>query len=239
MLFRSVIGAAEYDGGVSLLMPDISADMVPAEEGLTEAAHAQFMRHMATLHARFLGWSDQIGLCSQRQRWSFLTPQVAASLGSDDLVPRAVPGGWTAMAAAEPAAWKVASSLAQDPSPLVRAMAELPQTLVHGDWKGGNLGLRPEGRTALLDWAFPGQDNPLVDLCWYLAVNCDRLPEGKDETAMRYRAALQAEGVDTTTWWDDALALSQLVAFVQMGWSKSGEELTWWAERAVKAAAQL
>ena len=238
-----VVGVA-YDAATrqaAVLMRDVTEWMVPeGGAGLTASAHAQFLDHMAKLHQSFWGWTDDVGLCPPAQRWTFLSLRTAAAeAGGHDPVPKALPGGWSAMQVAAPDAWKIASALAEDPTPLVAALGQLPQTLVHGDWKGGNLGLLPGGRTAILDWAFPSQDNPLADLAWYLAVNCDRLPESKEDTIARYRTALEGLGVATSPWWDDALALSLLGGFVQMGWSKTGAELAWWAERAVAAAPLL
>src|SRR5205085_3518986 len=101
-----------------------------------------------------------------------------------------------------------AMALANDPTPLVQALAETPQTLVHSDWKGGNLGRHPDGRTILLDWAFPGAGAGCRDLAWYLAVNCDRLPSSKEHAIQLYRDALERQGIPTTGWFDRQLALS-------------------------------
>ncbi|MCU1588226.1 MAG: aminoglycoside phosphotransferase [Frankiales bacterium] len=234
-----VVGVAydEDTDTASVLMRDISAWMAP-EGGapFTAQAHAQFLDHMAALHHAFWGWTDDVGLCPPAARWTFLSLRTAEQeAGGDDPVPQALPGGWAAMQAGSPEAGALAVALAHDPTPLTRALARLPQTLVHGDWKGGNLGLLPGGRTALIDWAFPSQDNPLADVAWYVAVNCDRLPESKEDAIARYRTSLEARGIETTSWWDDALALCLLGGFVQMGWSKSGPERDWWAGHALDA----
>ena len=232
-----VVRVAREGNGAVVLMRDISEWMAPEGSApFTASAHAQFLSHMAALHHAFWGWTDDVGLCPPASRWTFLSLRTAAAeAGGSDPVPQALPGGWAALSAAYPEAGALALALADDPTPLVSALAALPQTLVHGDWKGGNLGLLPGGRTALIDWAFPSQDNPLADLAWYLAVNCDRLPESKDDSVRRYRTALEDLGVSTSGWWDDALALCLLGGFVQMGWSKSGAELDWWASAALAA----
>ena len=107
-----------------------------------------------------------------------------------------------------------------------------PQTLIHGDWKLGNLG-RKGSRTILLDWDRTGEGAPLVDLAWYLSVNCDRLPESKEDTIAAYRSALDDAGIDTGPWWDAQLAAALAGAFLQLGWSKTGDatEFAWWSER--------
>ena len=104
-------------------------------------------------------------------------------------------------------------------------------TFLHGDWKMGNLGYRPDGRVVLLDWDRPSIGPPAADLAWYLAVNCDRLPETKDEVLTSYRDALEQRGWTTDPWWERQVTLALLGAFLQLGWSKAGqdEELAWWA----------
>jgi len=112
---------------------------------------------------------------------------------------------------------------------------------VHGDWKYGNLGSLTDGRTVLVDWAWPGRAAPTVDLAWYLAVNCDRLPESKEDAIAQYRDGLTRRGVSTQDWWDRQLDLALLGAFVQLGWSKAADpaELGWWVRRVGPLAREL
>ena len=77
---------------------------------------------------------------------------------------RALGGGWGGLRAAAPDAHELALALVTDPAPLVAAFGETPATLIHGDWKFGNLGAHPDGRTILLDWGWPGRAAPLTDL---------------------------------------------------------------------------
>jgi aminoglycoside phosphotransferase (APT) family kinase protein len=123
----------------------------------------------------------------------------------------------------------------------VAALAETPATFVHGDWKAGNLGAHPDGRTILLDWGWPGRAAPLVDLAWYLAVNCDRLPQSKEDAIEHYRRSLAGHGISTVGWWERQLGLALLGGFLQLGWSKTGDpaELSWWVDRVVPVARDL
>jgi thiamine kinase-like enzyme len=125
--------------------------------------------------------------------------------------------------------------LVHDPSPVVEAMAECPRTFLHGDWKMGNLGTGPDGRTVLLDWAMPGQGNPLAELSWYLALNTARLPQPKEAAIEAYRSGLGEHGVATGGWWERAVDLALLGSLVNFGWEKAlggpGAELSWWLER--------
>lgn len=232
-------------GVVSLLMRDVSGHLVPAgATGLPATQHLRFLDHLARMHTHFWGYAGGGDLLPPGARYTALTPATAAreaAAGHDDPVPKALPGGWDALRAAAPDAHEVALALATDPAPLVGALAETPATLIHGDWKAGNLGSHPDGRTILLDWAWPGLAGPLVDLAWYLAVNCDRLPMSKEDTITAYRRSLEGYGVDTAPWWERQLELALLGGFVQLGWSKTHNpaELRWWVDRVVPVGRRL
>ena len=106
-----------------------------------------------------------------------------------------------------------------------------------GDWKLGNVGHRPDGRTILLDWAYPGEAPPCWDLTWYLALNRARLPESKEATIARYRERLEAHGVDTADWWDRQLGLSLVGMAAVFAWEKAvgdQDELDWWERAALR-----
>ena len=119
-------------------------------------------------------------------------------------------------------------------------------TLIHSDWKAGNLGSHPDGRTILLDWAVPGEAPPVTDLAWYVCLNRARLPQSKEVTIAAYREALERHGIDTGPWWDRQLGLCLLGALVQFGWEKAlgdtqddADELAWWERRAIVGAEYL
>ena len=244
----TVVGMAHESGAhgsgrTAVLMRDVTPALVPGgSTAIPYEQHRAFLGHMAQMHARYWGFVDTYGLLAPGVRYTALTPAMSAreaAAGHDDPVPRYVPTGWAALRLAEPKLHDRLLALATDPAPLVTALAATPRTLVHGDWKYGNLGSTVDGRTVLLDWAWVGADGPCVDLGWYLAVNCDRLPESKEDTIAAYRAALHAHGVDTAGWWEPQLDAALLGALVQLGWSKSGPELAWWARRVGRVAEEL
>jgi hypothetical protein len=241
---HTVLGmACEDDGTVAVLMRDVGAYLVPpGSDPLAHAHHRQFLDHLARMHARFWGFEDRYGLLPEGTRYAALTPrtgELERARGGTDPVPAMLVDMWRQLHAAAPDAHDLALALTDDPSPLVTALRQTPATLVHGDWKAGNLGVLPDGRTVLLDWGWPGRAGPLVDLGWYLAVNCDRLPESKEDTIRAYRERLEHHGVATAGWFDRQLALALLGAFLQLGWSKSGAELSWWLPRIVPVAREL
>jgi hypothetical protein len=80
-----------------------------------------------------------------------------------------------------------------------------------------------------------------ADLCWYLALSRARLPEPKEAAIERFRAALEAGGVATGSWWDDQLDLCLIGIMATFGWEKAlgdAAELSWWENAVAGAAAR-
>jgi thiamine kinase-like enzyme len=128
-----------------------------------------------------------------------------------------------------------------DPEVLTARLRRLPGTFVHGDWKMGNLGRLPDGRTILLDWTLPGTGPACWDLCWYLALNRARLPEPKEAVIARYRAELENHGIATSGWWQEQLDLCLIGTMATFGWEKAlgdATELSWWEAAVIGAAAR-
>jgi len=240
-------GERPPSGGCALLMRDVSPWLVPVtDEPISLDQHLRFLRHMAALHAAFWGCGSECEVVPVMHRYLELSPWLAhaeAAVGSAHLVPRLVGEGWPRLAEVAPAAAAIVTPLARDPGPLVDALEATPHTFVHSNWKLDNLGTDADGRTVLLDWEQPGRGAPLSDLAWYLAINCRRLPQGKQDAIAAYRQALEEHGISTETWWDRQLALCLLGALVQFGWEKAlggyDEELAWWETQALRAAPLL
>jgi hypothetical protein len=243
---QPIVGVA-LDGTAALLMDDVGDWLVPAtDEPISEDQNQRFLDHMAATHAAFWDTTLPIDLVTPTHRYLELGPAMGEAelrRGSEDLVPALVRRGWPLLETVAPRAAEVVLPLAHDPSPLVEALASTPQTFVHGNWKLDNLGTDDAGRTVLFDWEIPGRSAPASDLAWYLAINCRRLPVGKEVAIERYRAALERHGVDTGPWWDRQLALCLVGALVQFGWEKAlggyDDELAWWEERAAAGAPLL
>jgi hypothetical protein len=242
---HAVVAAAPYFSehghrGAALLMHDVGPQLVPPGSGLISLdSHRRFVEHMAALHAAWWGRAETVDLFPLAHHYTFLTPTMSAleaeRRGADlaDPVPRAVAHGWAALRRASPGMAAALGALAADPGRLVGALRETPLTLVHGDWKLGNMGEHQDGRTILLDWDRCGAAPATLDIAWYVAVNCDRLPESKEHAIAAYRDALERHGVATAGWWDRQLALTLLGAALQLAWSKAGDagELAWWRDR--------
>ena len=224
------------DAMLSVLMRDVGADLVPEGHSVVPLAqHAHFIEHLAALSAAFWGWRDDIGdLCTMAERLRFFAPDNIAA----ELLAAGVPAplaaadrGWRLLDERAPRLAALARAVHAQPDMIASPLAETPATFLHGDWKMGNLGSHAQGRTILLDWAYPGRGPACWDLCWYVALNRARLPESKEATFTRFRAALEHLGVDTTPWWQAQLDLCVAGIMATFGWEKALDEdaeLAWW-----------
>jgi Phosphotransferase enzyme family len=228
---------------LSTLMRDVSSCLVPEGDSVvSRTQHRYFIDHLAQLSATLWGFEDTIGgLTTMAERLRFFDPiNVARELAvADPPGPiMAADAGWRTLPQRSPLLAAVARVIWEDPSLLTGPLAATPSTFLHGDWKMGNLGSHPAGRTILLDWAYPGSGPACWDLCWYLALNRARLPETKEATISNFRSHLEHHGVETTGWFDRQLDLCLIGIMVTFGWEKAlGDEaeLQWW-ERQVEGA---
>jgi hypothetical protein len=246
----TIVGMALDGSGasaqLSILMTDCGPELVPpGDDPIPLAHHHRFLDDMAAMHAHFLGWHDTVGLQEHRRRWLFFAPEtIAPELDVADVpVPIAVAAqGWERLPERAPRLHALVRAVHHDPDALTTALRTTPQTFVAGDWKLGNVGRHADGRTILLDWAYPGEAAPGWDLTWYLALNAARLPESKEETIAHYRAALEAHGVRTDDWWDRQLGLSLVGMAAVFAWEKAvgaDAELAWWERAALDGSRYL
>ena len=244
---HTIVGMALEGTGstavLSILMVDCGADLVPPGDAPVPLGHHRdYLDHMARLHAHFLGWRDDLGLQDPARRFLFFAPEnIAAELRAPEVpLPIAVADrGWRLLPDRAPRLHQLVRSVHHDPAALATALRTTPQTFVPGDWKFGNVGRRPDGRTVLLDWAYPGEAAPCWDLTWYLALNAARLPEPKEQAIEVYRARLEHHGVETSGWWEKQLGLSLLGMAAVFAWEKAvgdAAELAWWERVALDGA---
>lgn len=260
-----VVACARDGSGWAVLLNDVSAAMIPpGDDHISEADNEQFMEAMAALNAEFWDEAEAVdpalGFCSLHQRYSALAPRTLRpeASGPDPIPPMALKGWELLPDLVDTDVAAIMGRLLDDPTPLVSALTFYPQTVVHGDWKLGNLGIHrgARQRVVLLDWAFVGPAPPAVELAWYLAVNCARLPVSKEATIAHYRQSLRRRLGDRfdDAWWRPQLELGLLGGFLQLGWPKAygaarseseavrvreRAELAWWSERVREGARWL
>lgn len=247
---HTVVGMAiEGDGDASqltMLMHDVGQWLVPeGDEQVSLGQHLRFVNHLAELSATFWGWRDHLGLTPLEHRFRFFAPDnIAHELDRPDVpVPLQIAAkGWSQLPQRASRLHELVTAIHDDPAPLVSALHETPSTFLHGDWKMGNLGSHPDGRTILLDWAYPGEGPACYDLAWYLALNRARLPQSKEDTITAFRDALEQQGIRTAEWFDAQLELSLLAIMATFAWEKAvGDEaeLRWWEDAALRGFRRL
>lgn len=247
---HTVVGmAADGEGEdalLTILMRDVAGQLF--EEGdatISLKDHLGLVDGLAALSARYWDWTDRIGLTTLEERLRFfaLDNIAAEAAAADPPVPiRVAVQGWQRLGERAPGLWELVSAIHAAPAALADAMRSTPATFLQGDWKMGNLGRHRDGRTILLDWAYPGSGPVCWDLAWYLALNRARLPTDKEATIEALRGALERRGVSTTGWFDLQRDLCLLGMAACFGWEKAmgdDDELHWWEEHAARGARHL
>jgi hypothetical protein len=237
------LDGAGGDAVLTVVMRDVGGFLVPPGDTIVPPSqHAGFIAHMAALSAAFWGWDDGLGLTTMAQRLRAFAPgTIAAELAAAE-VPAPVAAaetGWAALPARSPLLAGITRLVHDRPEVITGPLAKTPRTFLHGDWKMGNLGTHPHGRTILVDWTLPGAGPACWELCWYLALNRARLPETKEAVIDRFRAELEACGIGTAGWWEPQLDLCLIGVMATFGWEKAlGDdgELRWWEEAVARAA---
>ena len=237
-------GAEENEEAqLTILMRDIGEHVFPeGHEKISLEAHHGLVDGLAALSARYWGWTDDLALTTLEERLRFFAPDnIAAEAAVDDppLPMRVATEGWPRLAERAPGLWELVCAIHASPGPLADAMRSTPATFLQGDWKMGNLGRHPDGRTILLDWAYPGSGPVLWDLAWYLALNVARLPIDNEATIELLRDGLERRGVATHNWFDLQLDLCLLGMAACFGWEKAvgdERELRWWERHALRGA---
>jgi hypothetical protein len=260
----------------ALLMDDLDARLLKRPEhaprGRLPPLVVALLDRLAALHARY--WQDErlrdptLGLMSPRDALLLVSPEnVREQRAAGDTNPYLplAEQGWAAFFRLTPP--NVAERLRAifaNPEPIARAIASLPQTFVHGDVWGSNLGWLPatkrvprrERQLLLLDWALalagPASYDPLW-LCggWHAL--------DPRQVMARYRAFLEwrlrGRGFSLSQEiWLALLDAGYLRTALTCGeaFGRAAEEtpagparsvaearVHWWAQRAARAADRL
>jgi len=225
---HATIACARDGGDWVLLLRDVSDEMLAYSRFSLE--DNEFMLDaMAALHATFFEspflMKQDLGLCSLCSLYSMFSPRTGQRERSgQDEVPKRIVEGWKLMKRSVPAeVVDVIESLLDSPEPLCAALNRYPQTLIHGDWRHANQGLKREGRPrlVLLDWQLAAIAPPAVDLGRGLATNSPLFPVTKEEAISIYKVSLvrRLGARFSENWWEPQLALGMLGSFLQDGWA--------------------
>ncbi len=233
------LGAAHDGDGFALLMRDIAPLLLPDDGVLGRGTAEIVVAALAEMHAAFWDGDFDPGfdLSLTPQRITMTGPAVGAML-LDRGIDIGFTRGWQRFdAIAPPPVVRAIRSLLDDPTPILEVLASLPQTLLHGDAKFGNMGVDGDDLW-LFDWAIVLRAPVAFELAWFLAVNSSRLPWSLDDTIERYRAhlerALGPAGYAGADWPAQRDAM-MVIGLLLYGWGKAldadagrPQELAWW-----------
>ena len=252
------LGAA-VDGtdGVAVLMPDLSGVLFDWAAPIPIEQLDRVLDGLAGLHASPWAASGELEggpWCPLRERVTLICrPALERPGAARDAVADRILPGWDAFDRLAPPATRVlVDALANDPAPLLDALAALPATLLHGDLKLANVGLSEDGSIDLVDWQMVMVAPVAVELGWFLVSNVASLPLQPDDVLARYHEkAKQRGGADALGDWGAQSDAAILVGLLLRGWRKgldaeagavlptgrtAVEDLAWWSERALEAA---
>jgi len=239
-------------GESAVLMPDltdvlfdwnavIGLDDLEAVVAALAGLHAhQWGDALARDAGHWTPWRERLTLISRPSFGRPGSPQQAVA-------ERILPGwdAWDRHATAD--AKSVIADLADDPQPLLDALAVQPSTLLHGDLKLANVGIAQDGAIEIVDWQMVMVAPVAVELGWFLVSNVNALPIPPDRVLERYWALRERHGSREND-------LAVLVGLLLRGWRKgydaeagitlasgvsAADDLAWWCERAVEAAGRV
>lgn len=224
------------------LMWDVRPALEAAAKPVVEPEDARlWLEHLAWLHARFRADASladpALGLASLQDFLTILSPQVVRRElreGRTHPVLERAARGWDVFdATAPPDIRRAVQAWQHKPEPLLDALARMPQTLVHGDYKLANLGILDADagnrRSVILDWQDATHGPGVLDFGYFLCLNAKRLPFSKEQAIAIYNEALTAAGVRIA---EDDLPLGLLGggALRLLWWLATDmpDELKWW-----------
>ena len=239
------LGVAQDGEVASLLMPDLSGELISWVEGAPAISLEVLdlvLSGLSTLH-RSPWWSGRPDppWCPLDRRLTLLARRSAERYRAEGLPAgdRFI-AGWDAFdRQAAPRARELVDRLSANAAPLVEALARRPGVGLHGDLKLANVALLPDDAIGLIDWQMTMSAPVEVELGWLLVSNVALLPEPPDAVLQRYGSP----SLDHDLVWIVGLLLRgwrkglDAEAGISTGWGASGpDDLAWWCERAVAAA---
>jgi hypothetical protein len=171
---HKIVGCARDGGGRAILMEDLRESLFSDDRPFAMDHFLTFIDALARTHAAF--WNDPrladpaLGLMDTATLVNTFSPLYAGRYAhyTTTPAPEWVTGGWQALPdLVPPEVFEHFQRLFHDPQPLVDAVARLPHTLNHGDYRQANLAY--DGSTCMaFDWQLSAVSLMTVDLSWFV-----------------------------------------------------------------------
>ena len=195
---HKIIGCARDGSGWVMLMADLRDALFTDDRPLTEDFIFEFLDALARMHATF--WDDPrlddpaLGLMDTEALVGVFSPLNAERYRHYTAIVVAekwVTGGWQALPdLVSLETFERFQGLFNDPQPLVQAVARLPRTLNHGDYRQANLAY--DGTTCVaFDWQLSAYSLMTVDLSWFVHTDEIFTTIGVESAVAIYRDRLE------------------------------------------------
>jgi hypothetical protein len=253
---QPVVAMRREDDHDIVVMEDVSASLVPWEGRVPRSIVDQLLGGLVELH-QGLENHDFAGLCSPAERVMISSP----TFHREDTGPNPCPFGMVLAEGWEQFAERVPDDVVgaifavlDDPSGLgAQLEVAAPQTLLHGDAKLNNMGLRDDGRLVLIDWGEVTGTGPAeMDVVWFVATSTFWMPGSitwavdalPDELFAVYEAragrpldsrALDLACIGILAQCGSLLAVSAMAGPDEATCARAAEILDWWVTRVRRA----
>lgn len=214
--------AVARDGdGWAILMRDVGPALTAIDGNIALAHHQRIIAALAATHAAYWDLEPTLYGCDPWHHYHVVSPDAATGdPGTHGPLNAIIVDGWEKLVSLlDPGIASQALALANDPTPLVTALAPLPQTLAHADARPANIGIDGDA-VVLIDWALAGRDVAGLDIVWFVAGSGSRSPMSREDSLARYERELAARLGPrfAASDWSAIRDLSLLGGLLRHGW---------------------
>lgn len=212
---HAVIEGWRTPDGALLVMRDLGDAVLGWDDRLTREQWLFVVVRVAALHRAFLDHPPD-GLASLDMVVGLFSPNRLRPHAADqNPLARLALRGWEIFADTVPRdVAEPVLRLLEDDTPLVRALAGRPRTLVHGDLATVNMAFEGDQLT-LLDWSVPTAAPGAIDLARFVAGCASVVDVSREQMIEDYRVAAG------TAYDAPAMRLALLGGLVWLGWNKA------------------
>lgn len=242
--------AVARDGdGWAILMRDVGPALTAINGSISPTQHERIVTALAATHAAYWDLAPINYGCDPWHHYHVVSPDAALrDTGPRGPMHAIISDGWEKLVSLlDPGIAEQVLALANNPTPLVAALAPLPQTLAHADARPANIGIEGDA-VILIDWALAGRDVAGLDIVWYIAGAGDRCPTSREDTLALYERELAARLGPRLNQrdWAAIRDLSLLGGLLRHGWiaarvafsadedvrASGRADVSWWQEAA-------
>jgi Phosphotransferase enzyme family len=208
----AIVHVEEAADGSRIFMRDVSDALFPAGGKLRPGTARTIMQALAAVHRACFGESMPY-LSTVEDHMTFNSPRISALEGQGiDALPKVVEAGDDRLDRFLPTDLAATvRRLSDDPSGLADRLRRFGTTLLHGDPKLDNLGLR-DGKPIIIDWGLATAGPPAVDMAWMLSRFVDDI-DAPPDAMMAWFRELWGDLFD-----EEELALGLVGEFVNAVW---------------------